>query len=68
MLALLAACDTVSLYGFSTYAWKGAEGVPDQYAGRPTKSRSGKEWHDWRGERAAWRLLHASGRLTICSL
>lgn len=68
LLALLAACERVSLYGFSTYDWVGAESVPDQYGGRAAKSRSGAEWHDWGGERLAWRLLHAAGAVTICSL
>ena len=68
VLALLAACDSLSLYGFTTYAWPGGEDWPDQYGGRRAKSRSGADWHDWVGEAAAWRLLHATGRVSICSL
>jgi hypothetical protein len=25
-------------------------------------------WHDWAGEQAMWRLLHAAGRVNVCSL
>lgn len=68
LFALLGACDRISLYGFSTYDWPGSEDVFDQYGGRPHKSRSGLEFHDWGGEMRAWRLLHAAGRVTICSM
>mmetsp|Transcript_15582 Transcript_15582/g.21536 ORF Transcript_15582/g.21536 Transcript_15582/m.21536 type:complete len:400 (-) Transcript_15582:98-1297(-) len=58
-------CESISLYGFTTYDMNKA---PDQYAGRKTKAHSGEVWHDWEGEKHAWRLLHASGRVNICSL
>mmetsp|Transcript_45563 Transcript_45563/g.87122 ORF Transcript_45563/g.87122 Transcript_45563/m.87122 type:complete len:393 (+) Transcript_45563:81-1259(+) len=57
-------CDSVSLYGFTTYNTK----APDQYAGRAKKAHSGEIWHDWEGEKHAWRLLHAAGRINICSV
>ena len=40
----------------------------DQYAGNDKKQSSGWVYHDWLGEMYAWRLLHAAGRLRICSM
>jgi len=56
-------CDSISLYGFTTWSRKG----PDQYAGRKVKTGSGTSWHDWNGESLAWRLMFAAGQLQICS-
>jgi len=66
VLLFMRMCDTVSLYGFTSYP--PLQEGPDQYGGRKKKSSSGRRWHDWVGESYAWRLLHATGRLTICSL
>mmetsp|Transcript_14230 Transcript_14230/g.30469 ORF Transcript_14230/g.30469 Transcript_14230/m.30469 type:complete len:409 (-) Transcript_14230:74-1300(-) len=57
-------CDTVSVYGISAYGFKG----PDQYAGRDKRSTGGRQWHDWKGESLVYRLLHASGRMTLCTV
>eukprot|EP00232_Nephroselmis_pyriformis_P006024 CAMPEP_0182887408 /NCGR_PEP_ID=MMETSP0034_2-20130328/20808_1 /TAXON_ID=156128 /ORGANISM="Nephroselmis pyriformis, Strain CCMP717" /LENGTH=279 /DNA_ID=CAMNT_0025020773 /DNA_START=21 /DNA_END=857 /DNA_ORIENTATION=- len=57
-------CDYVSVYGFTTYPAKG----PDQYGGRAKKTMNGQIWHDWVGEKLAWRLMSAQGNLQICSL
>jgi len=56
-------CDSISLYGFTTWSKKG----PDQYGGRGHKTNSGQHWHDWDGESLAWRLMFAAGQLQICS-
>ena len=41
----------------------------DQYAGKAVKSRAAATiWHDWAGEQVMWRLLHAAGRVNVCSL
>uniref|UniRef100_A0A7S0R9D4 Uncharacterized protein n=1 Tax=Pyramimonas obovata TaxID=1411642 RepID=A0A7S0R9D4_9CHLO len=64
VLLFMRMCDKVSLYGFTTYD----SNAPDQYAGRKKKAHSGEVWHDWDGEKHAWRLLHASGKLSICSM
>ncbi|KAK3260058.1 hypothetical protein CYMTET_30970, partial [Cymbomonas tetramitiformis] len=97
-------CDSVSLYGFTSYkeeetAWAGrpraaamgahtqAQGVRtqnstyglrngtitvekdnDQYAGRTVRAGSGSRFHDWKGEKFAYRMLHAAGYATICSV
>lgn len=56
-------CDSISLYGFSTWPSTG----PDQYAGRNKKTITGQKWHDWDGESLTWRLLFSAGHLQICS-
>mmetsp|Transcript_23876 Transcript_23876/g.74639 ORF Transcript_23876/g.74639 Transcript_23876/m.74639 type:complete len:142 (+) Transcript_23876:323-748(+) len=68
-------CDQLSLYGMTTYL-AANKGGADQYAailkggnaGAVTRSRSGARWHDWKGEKAAWKILHAAGRAAICSM
>jgi hypothetical protein len=40
----------------------------DQYAGRLKRSTGGRQWHDWKGESLAFRLLHASGRVALCTV
>eukprot|EP00899_Mesostigma_viride_P025596 jgi/Mesvir1/6220/Mv00900-RA.1 len=58
-------CDSVSLYGFTTYK----ESKRDQYGpGVKVKARSGFKFHDWTGEKFVWRLLHAAGKVAICSM
>jgi len=57
-------CDSLSLYGFTTWSSSG----PDQYSGRRRKTSSGQRWHDWGGESLAWRLLFTSGQVQICSV
>lgn len=59
-------CESVSLYGFTTYPQ--SKRGPDQYKGRTAKTISGQTWHDWTGESIAWRMVHASGRGAICSM
>lgn len=78
VLLYTALCDSVSLYGFTTYG-KGKDGGADQYTaalggrdngskvGQVVKARSGQRWHDWTGESVVWRLFHASGLTPICS-
>ena len=75
-------CDSVSLFGFTTYGLNSAGGA-DQYAaaimrnatggkgtklGATQKARSGEKWHDWKGEKFVLRLLHAAGLINICSM
>jgi hypothetical protein len=36
--------------------------------GRQTIRASGARYHDWVLERFAWRMLHAAGRVTVCSM
>jgi hypothetical protein len=43
-------------------------GQVDQYAGRLKRSTGGRQWHDWKGESLAFRLLHASGRVALCTV
>ena len=66
ILAMVNMCESVSLYGFTTFPQ--SKRGPDQYKGRAQKTMSGQEWHDWSGESIAWRMLHASGRGAICSM
>jgi len=65
VLLMTRMCKHVSLYGVST--WPARVKVPDQYGGRSKRTTSGKLWHDWVGESFAWRLLHAAGKITVCS-
>lgn len=61
-------CDTVSLYGVSTYTPATAlEGGAYKYTGMKLP-KHGVSWHDWILESAAWRLMHAAGIATICSI
>ena len=67
-------CDSVSLFGFTTYGANSAGGA-DQYAaaiggkgGARQKARSGEKWHDWKGEKFVLRLMHAAGLINICSM
>lgn len=64
------------LYGFTTYTANN-KGGGDQYSailnkggnsGALVRSRSGDRWHDWKGEKAAWRVMHAAGKAAICSM
>jgi hypothetical protein len=55
----------MSLYGISTYP-ASTQGK-DQYSGNSRRSKENDWWHDWTGESFVWRLLHAAGRLSICS-
>ena len=64
MLVNFQVCDSISLYGFTTWSKKGPD---QQYAGRGKKTNSGQHWHHWDGESLAWRLLFAGGQLQICS-
>eukprot|EP00899_Mesostigma_viride_P006005 jgi/Mesvir1/15405/Mv06590-RA.1 len=66
ILIMLRLCEHVSLYGMTTYP--SSRKGPDQYRGRKGKPNTAFRVHDWSGESAAWRLLHASGRATICSV
>jgi hypothetical protein len=36
--------------------------------GNEDKGNLGWAWHDWIGEQYTWRLLHAAGIVTICSM
>lgn len=65
VMLFLNLCDSVSLYGFTTYMSNRGQ---DQYAGRAERAGSGARSHDWNGEKMAWRLLHAAGLATICSM
>ena len=47
IFAMLAMCDQVSLYGFTTWPLSARGG--DQYAGNQIKMGSGWTWHDWAG-------------------
>jgi len=74
-------CDSVSLFGITTYGSQSSGGA-DQYSaailqnqgvantkmGATTKARSGVKWHDWNGEKMVFRLLHAAGLANICSM
>jgi hypothetical protein len=64
MLMFERMCDSVSVYGMSAYGF----GKVDQYAGRLKRSTGGRQWHDWKGESMAYRLLHASGRIALCTV
>jgi len=64
MLLFERLCDTISVYGISAYGFKGI----DQYAGRDKRSTGGRQWHDWKGESLVYRLLHASGRVALCTV
>ena len=77
VLMYMGLCDSISLYGFTTYLKdKGADQYTAALGGRDggskvgqvTKARSGQRWHDWSGEQMVWRLLHASGLAPICSM
>ena len=65
MLLLARSCRRMSLYGISTYP-ASTQGK-DQYSGNSRRSKENDWWHDWTGESFVWRLLHAAGRLSICS-
>jgi len=66
VLLMLRMCERVSLYGFTTF--DSGRVARDQYTGRKGKNPDDEWWHDFEGESAAWRLLHASGRATVCSV
>ncbi|KAK3242397.1 hypothetical protein CYMTET_47910 [Cymbomonas tetramitiformis] len=66
ILMALGLCESVSLYGFTTYPT--SERGKDQYDGNSVRQASSGSWHDWEGEQHAWRLLHAAGFLNICSM
>jgi hypothetical protein len=66
VLTMLSVCDQVSLYGFTT--WPRSMRGGDQYAGNAAKQGSGWMWHDWHGEMHVLRLLHAAGRVSVCSM
>lgn len=71
VFSLLPMCDSVSLYGFTTWVQSDVYGRTkrDQYAGKAMRSRASSEiWHDWEAEKMIWRLLHAAGRVNVCSL
>ena len=57
-------CDSISLYGFTTWPDKAKS---DHYYTKDKKKKSGLEWHDWGGESLAWRMLFAAGQMAICS-
>jgi len=71
-------CDSISLYGFTSFpppkpkpseGSGGAGKAPsDQYGGRRKKGNAAVIWHDWNGESYVWRLLHASAKMTVCSV
>ena len=68
ILLLAGMCDHLSLYGITSFsAKKGKSKGPDQYGGRGSKNMASWVWHDWEGEAYAWRLLHATGKATVCS-
>jgi len=68
ILLLAGMCDHLSLYGVTSFsAKKGKSKGPDQYGGRGSKNDASWVWHDWEGEAYAWRLLHATGKATVCS-
>ena len=68
ILLLTGMCDHLSLYGITSFsAKKGKSKGPDQYGGRGSKNMASWVWHDWEGEAYAWRLLHATGKATVCS-
>mmetsp|Transcript_6198 Transcript_6198/g.10756 ORF Transcript_6198/g.10756 Transcript_6198/m.10756 type:complete len:126 (+) Transcript_6198:274-651(+) len=67
ILLMLRLCDTVSLYGVSTYMPVRMGGAGYQYAGRDNLRFSGEKFHDWILEAAMWRTLNAAGVLSICS-
>eukprot|EP00241_Pyramimonas_parkeae_P006164 CAMPEP_0114232842 /NCGR_PEP_ID=MMETSP0058-20121206/4833_1 /TAXON_ID=36894 /ORGANISM="Pyramimonas parkeae, CCMP726" /LENGTH=424 /DNA_ID=CAMNT_0001344365 /DNA_START=177 /DNA_END=1448 /DNA_ORIENTATION=+ len=52
ILAMLAVCERISIYGFTTYPQSTQGG--DQYAGNRVKMGSGWTWHDWLGEQHMW--------------
>ena len=64
LLMLLTMCDSVSVYGMTTYT----QSTIDQYGGRQRKTKNGNSWHDWKGESHVWRLLHAMKEVAICSM
>jgi len=64
VLLMLRMCRRVSLYGFTSGYSSQAK---DQYTGRKTKNPDGEWWHDFDGESYAWQVLHAAGRISICS-
>ena len=59
-------CDHISIYGTTTY--RSSRRGPDQYGGRAKKIRTGQNVHDWKGEPMVWKLFHASGKMSICSV
>eukprot|EP00976_Prorocentrum_cordatum_P017979 363018-Prorocentrum_minimum.AAC.1 len=61
-------CNTISLYGISTYTPATAlEGGAYKYTGMKLP-KHGITWHDWVLESAGWRLMHAAGIATICAI
>ena len=56
-------CDSVSLYGFTTFV----DHSQDQFWGRRVKLKSGTLAHDWAMESRIWRLLHIANTINICS-
>jgi hypothetical protein len=40
----------------------------DQYGGRSKKQKDAVIWHDWTGESYVWRMMHASAKMTVCSM
>ena len=65
-------CDTLSLYGFTSFPPPRTVGngkkTSDQYGGRSKKAKDAVIWHDWTGESFVWRLMHASAKMTVCSV
>ena len=60
-------CDHISVFG--TTSWGNPNDGGYQIAeGRQTIRASGARYHDWVLERFAWRMLHAAGRVTVCSM
>jgi len=60
-------CDHISVFG--TTSWGNPNDGGYQMAeGRQTIRASGARYHDWVLERFAWRMLHAAGRVTVCSM
>lgn len=75
VLLLSKLCDSISLYGVTTYN-RSDSGGGDHYSAAlsekkkvdgAVRPRSGDKWHDWKGEKYAWRLMNAAGKLNICS-
>ena len=75
LLYYVSLCRSVSLYGFTTYS-SSSKGGGDHYdavlskgkTGYTVRAGSGDRWHDFKGEHLVWRLLHASGKVNVCSM
>eukprot|EP00959_Pyramimonas_sp_CCMP1952_P268428 5612309-Pyramimonas_sp.AAC.1 len=67
VLVALRMCESVSLYGFNAYP---SRLNVDPYKGMDNAYWRASGWrrYDWEGERYVLRLLHAAGKINVCSV